>query len=130
MASASKSFLNARTRSSSAVLDPAVFFLLLEIGFFVGAVPIAEALLGRPRRVGSQVAILAVRARVMRLGPEVDLVFVAVIAEEQRLAAIGDQNQRIVGKGHERLLVLAKGERDPTQPGCYRSSQLSPCWAR
>jgi hypothetical protein len=36
----------------------------------------------------------------MAFGAKVDLIFIAVIAEEQHLAAIGDQNQRIVGKGH------------------------------
>jgi hypothetical protein len=36
----------------------------------------------------------------MRFGPKVDLIFVAMIAEEQHLAAVGDQDQRIVGKGH------------------------------
>jgi hypothetical protein len=28
-----------------------------------------------------------------------------MIAKEQHLAAIGDQDQRIVGKGHERFLL-------------------------
>ena len=37
----------------------------------------------------------------MRLGAQVDLVLVSVIAEEQHLAAVGDKNQRIMGKGHE-----------------------------
>jgi hypothetical protein len=34
-------------------------------------------------------------------GAKVDLVLVAMVAEEQHLAAVGDQDQRIVGKGHE-----------------------------
>jgi hypothetical protein len=36
----------------------------------------------------------------MRFGAEVDLIFIPVIAEEQHLAAVGDENQRSVGKGH------------------------------
>jgi hypothetical protein len=38
----------------------------------------------------------------MRLRSEVDLVLISMIAEIQHLAAVGDQNQRIVGKGHGR----------------------------
>jgi hypothetical protein len=36
----------------------------------------------------------------MRFGPEVYLILIPMIAEEQHLAAVGDQDQRIVGKGH------------------------------
>jgi hypothetical protein len=45
-------------------------------------------------------------ALIMRLGPEVDLLLVPVIAEEQHLAAVGDQDQRIVGQGHGRFLLF------------------------
>jgi hypothetical protein len=36
----------------------------------------------------------------MGLGAQVDLVFISLIAKEQHLAAIGDQYERVVGKGH------------------------------
>src|SRR5258708_18910695 len=46
----------------------------------------------------------------MRLGPEIDLVLIPMIAEEQHLAAVGDQHQRIVGKGHGIILSLGFNE--------------------
>ena len=58
------------------VLDPAVFFLLLEIGLLVGRAARAEALLDRPRRVGLALPVLALLAGVMRLGAQGDLRFV------------------------------------------------------
>ena len=80
--------------------DPAIFLLLLEIGFLVGRTAKAETLLVRSGRIGLDLAVFAVLARGVLLGPEVDLIFVSVIAEEEHLAAVGDQHQRIVGKGH------------------------------
>ncbi len=101
IASASKS-LAQRTRLElvGRILDPAVLFLLLEVGFLVGRAAITDALLHHPRSVGPEVAVLAVGPLVVRLGAEVDLLLVAMIAEEQHLAAVGDQDQRVVGKGH------------------------------
>ena len=84
------------------VLDPAVFLLLVEVGLLVGRMTRSEALLHRAGSVGLDLSVLAILPRVMRFGPEVDLALVAMIAEEQHLAAVGDQDQRIVGKGHER----------------------------
>jgi hypothetical protein len=42
---------------------------------------------------------------VERLGTEVDLVFIAVIAEKERLAAVEDKDEGIVGKRHQGLLL-------------------------
>jgi hypothetical protein len=36
----------------------------------------------------------------VRLRTQVDLIFIAVIAEEQHLAAVGDKDKRVVRKGH------------------------------
>ena len=36
----------------------------------------------------------------MRLGPQIDLILVAFIPEEQSLAAVGDEDKGIVGEGH------------------------------
>jgi hypothetical protein len=87
------------------VLDPAVFLLLLEIRFLIGRPAKAEALLHRSRSVGLDVPILALGARLVRLRSEIDLILVPVIAEEEHLASVGDQDQCIVGKGHERFLL-------------------------
>src|SRR5438874_12587365 len=56
----------------------------------------------------------------MRLGAQVDLVLIAMIAEEQHLAAVGDQDQRVVGKGHKAFppCDLCQGERGPKRTGC------------
>src|SRR5256885_14865130 len=56
----------------------------------------------------------------MRLGPEVDLAFVSAVAEEQHLAAVGDQDQRIVGKGHGRFLLISLPRRTRTRAGWLR----------
>jgi hypothetical protein len=36
----------------------------------------------------------------MRFRAQVDLVLIAVIAKEQHLAAVSDQDEGVVGKGH------------------------------
>src|SRR5215212_3304516 len=81
----------------------------------------------------------------MRLRPEVDLILVAVVAEEQHLAAVGDQHQRIVGKGHGIIFLLVLKRRTRRRPSRFqrlvaaepysgsgsagRSSSLSPTTA-
>jgi len=61
----------------------------------------------RPRSIALDLPILALVAPgVVRLGAQVNLILVPVIAEEQHLAAVGDQDQRVVGKGHGGLLEL------------------------
>src|SRR5690242_4933310 len=68
------------------ILDPAILFLLLEVRLFVSRPSVAKALLHQTGRVRLNVPVLAlVLARVMRFRAKVDLIFVAVIAEEQHL---------------------------------------------
>jgi hypothetical protein len=45
-------------------------------------------------------------ASVMRLGPQINLLFIATIAEEQHLAAVCDEHERVMGKGHGRFPPL------------------------
>ena len=59
-----------------------IFFLLLEVRFFVGRPAIADALLGRAWRVRLDLTILAILPLVVRFGPEIDLILIAVIAKE------------------------------------------------
>ena len=68
------------------VLDPTVFFLLLEVRLLVGRMAKAEALLHRPRRIGAEVALLPVLPCIVTFRAKVDLVLVAVIAKEEDLA--------------------------------------------
>src|SRR4051812_8080858 len=61
----------------------------------------------------------------MRLGPEVDLILIPVVAEEQHLAAVGDEDQRIVGQGHGFTFSLSeRGERGAFRAGFTGWSQL------
>jgi hypothetical protein len=46
----------------------------------------------------------------MRFGPEVDLILIPMITEEQHLAAVSDEDQRIVGKGHGVSFSLSVSE--------------------
>src|SRR5437764_12809719 len=74
------------------VLDPAVLLLLLEIGFFVSGTVRSEALPDCPRSVGFYFPVLAlVSPRIVAFGAKVDLVSIAMVAEEQDLAAVGDE---------------------------------------
>src|SRR5918993_1326084 len=88
------------------VLHPPVFLLLVIVGLIHRGAAVAHALLARPRRIGLDLAILAVLASVVRFGAQVDLVLVAVIAEEENLRSVGDKDQSAVGKGHEFLLAF------------------------
>ena len=111
MASASKSLRSARSFSSSAAsLIQRSSSCCWKSGLLIGRAAIAGALLDRSGRVRLDLAVLAVFPLVVRLGPEIDLILVAMIAEEQHLAAVGDQNQRIVGKGHGRFLLWCSKE--------------------
>jgi hypothetical protein len=42
----------------------------------------------------------------MRLGAQVDLVDVTMIAEKQGFAAVGNENEGIIGKRHRGLLCV------------------------
>jgi hypothetical protein len=46
----------------------------------------------------------------MGFGSQIDLILVSLVAEEEHLAAVSDQNQRIVGKRHRKLLGLGAQE--------------------
>ena len=59
-----------------------------------------QSLIGADAEESQNTIYDALLPRVMRLGSQVDLILIPVIAEEQHLAAVGDQDQRIVGKGH------------------------------
>src|SRR4029079_5212508 len=87
--------------------------------------PVAAALVDAAGRVGLDLAVLAIFPLVMRFRSEVDLVLVAVIAEEQHLTAVGDQDQRIVGKGHGAIPPVTGPERR-TRTGAERCGDLSP----
>jgi hypothetical protein len=43
----------------------------------------------------------------MRLSPQINLVDVTVVAEKQRLAAIGDEDESVIDKRHRGLLQCA-----------------------
>src|SRR6476620_493047 len=61
----------------------------------------------------------------MRFGAKIDLVTVAVVSKEQHFAAVGDQDQRIVGKGHWTFpptQTACLGEREHAARGCCGSS--------
>src|SRR4051794_32021760 len=68
----------------------------------------------------------------MRFGAEIDLVTVAVVSKEQHFAAVGDQNQRIMGKGHLTFPPTQNsclGEREDAATGCCGSSHDQACRA-
>src|SRR3546814_9174837 len=80
----------------------AILLLLVKIGLIHRAAGKAGAGRGGrlARGVGLDVAVLAIFARPVRGGAQVDLAFVALIAQEQRLAAVGDEDEGVVGEGH------------------------------
>src|SRR5436190_5977921 len=69
-------------------MSPAGLFQLVEVGFLHCRRAEAIARLRRTGGVTLDFVVLAVGALVMRLSPEVDLVLVAMIAEEEGLAAV------------------------------------------
>ena len=107
MASASKSLRKARFfNSSAASFHPAVFLLLVEVRLGIGrAMHFSAAGSGTHGRsacgVGLDLAVLPILALVVGLGPQVDLILIAVIAKKQNLRSVCDKDQSAVGKGHE-----------------------------
>src|SRR6185437_2279941 len=93
---------NAILQFFGCVLDPPIFFLLVEVRLLVCRVAIASALVNPPGSIGLDVAILPILALLMGFGSQIDLILVSLVAEEEHLAAVSDQNQRIVGKGHRK----------------------------
>ena len=90
---------------SSEIMSPAVFLLLVEVRLVIGHSPaIASSLPDRAGRVGFHIAILGVLPLIETLGAEVDLIFVAFIAEKECLAAVSDEDEGVVGKRHQGLL--------------------------
>ena len=47
-----------------------------------------------------RLGLAVILALVMGFGAQVDMVLVAMIAKEQRLAAVGDEDKGLVGKRH------------------------------
>jgi len=56
-------------------------------------------------RISLDLTVLPVFALIVRLGPQVDLILVAVIAEEQDLPAVSNQNERNCGEGASIILL-------------------------
>src|SRR5690349_2793974 len=118
-----------RSQLVRGVLNPLVLLLLVEVGLFIGGSAVTAALLGRSRRVGLDLAIFAIVALTMSFGPKIDLIVIPVVAEEQHLAAVGDQNERIVGQGHERFLLwIFLGRTRALRRLLRHSSQRSAPW--
>src|SRR3546814_5187965 len=84
----------------SKVAREAILLLLVKIGFVHRAAgePAAAGGGRLARGVGLDVAVLAVLALAVRGGAQVDPLLVALIAQEQRLAAVGDEDEGVVGE--------------------------------
>jgi len=78
----------------------------VEIGFLHRAA--GQAGSGRGGRLaggcGLDVAVLAILALAVRFGAQVDPLLVAMVAQDQRLAAVGDENEGVMGNRHDGFL--------------------------
>ncbi len=79
----------------------AIFVELVKIGFVYSRVAITTALRGQTGTVGFQLMVLAVRTLVVGLRDQFDMIALALIAEEQHLAAIGDKDECVMWNSHK-----------------------------
>src|SRR3546814_11283070 len=86
----------------SKVALEAILLLLVNIGFVHRAAgePAAAGGGRLARGVGLDVAVLVVLALAVRGGAQVDPLLVALIPQEHRPAAAGDEEEGVVGAGH------------------------------
>jgi len=75
-------------------------------------------------RIRFDFPVLPILPLVMGLGPKVDLVLISVIAEEQSLRAVGNQDERIVGKGHSGSPLGVQSEREAPNRRSHGSPQV------
>jgi hypothetical protein len=69
----------------------------VKVGFLHCWTAKAEALLGRTGSVGLEFAVGHVKPLVERFSAKIDLILVAMVAEEERLASVRDEDEGVVG---------------------------------
>src|SRR5581483_5521921 len=78
----------------------AVLLLLVEVGLLIGRAARAVAGKGAARPVALDLAIVAVGMAILALDDQIRERAVALVAEEERLAAVGDQDEAVMGDLH------------------------------
>ena len=95
--SVSKSPPSARAEQIGGFSSEAILRDLVEVGFLHRAAAASDAGETASRRIAPLIVAGGIVLLAMRLDTEVDLGCVAVIAQEEHFAAIGDEHEGVVG---------------------------------